>query len=257
MDALHGRYLNGWRKSLIATTQECCDQYWRSPGGNTPESSRCAATYYPSQKRTRRARHCWRSRDELIRDVLQWTPSHGRAKGISILMAWQDDIYIYIWSVLICGPISKGCRIHWLHHCRGLKLLQRVSWIWYYTMRWWGSSNAGALGNAEYPFITIALWSTLSRNGSTCRVLSMGQIELDCLLMLNWILWNQLFLPKIYTYIIHNCLKISSKWLGEIDWYFSRKSIPFKCKRIIHLSFIQDSLFIIFLNFYNHFRLLK
>ena len=32
-------------------------------------------------RRTRHARHCWRSRDELIRDVLQWTPSHGRAKA--------------------------------------------------------------------------------------------------------------------------------------------------------------------------------
>ena len=32
-------------------------------------------------RRTRHARHCWRSRDELISDVLQWTPSHGRAKA--------------------------------------------------------------------------------------------------------------------------------------------------------------------------------
>ena len=30
--------------------------------------------------RTRHAGHCWRSRDELIRDVLLWTPTHGRAK---------------------------------------------------------------------------------------------------------------------------------------------------------------------------------
>ena len=31
-------------------------------------------------RRTRHARHCWRSRDELISDVLLWTPSHERAK---------------------------------------------------------------------------------------------------------------------------------------------------------------------------------
>ena len=31
-------------------------------------------------KRTRHAGHCWRSRDELISDILLWTPSHGRAK---------------------------------------------------------------------------------------------------------------------------------------------------------------------------------
>ena len=32
-------------------------------------------------RRTRHARHCWRSRDELVSDVLRWTPSHGRAKA--------------------------------------------------------------------------------------------------------------------------------------------------------------------------------
>ena len=32
-------------------------------------------------RRTRHAGHCWRSRDELIRDVLLWTPSHGLAKA--------------------------------------------------------------------------------------------------------------------------------------------------------------------------------
>ena len=32
-------------------------------------------------RRTRHAGHCWRSKDELISDVLQWTPTHGRAKA--------------------------------------------------------------------------------------------------------------------------------------------------------------------------------
>ena len=32
-------------------------------------------------RRARHAAHCWRSRDELIRDVLLWTPTHGRAKA--------------------------------------------------------------------------------------------------------------------------------------------------------------------------------
>ena len=31
--------------------------------------------------RTRYAGHCWRSRDELISDILLWDPSHGRAKA--------------------------------------------------------------------------------------------------------------------------------------------------------------------------------
>ena len=32
-------------------------------------------------RRTRHAGHSWRSRDELIRDVFLWTPTHGRAKA--------------------------------------------------------------------------------------------------------------------------------------------------------------------------------
>ena len=38
---------------------------------------------------TRHARHYWRSRDELISDVLLWTPSHGRAKA-----GWPARTYI-------------------------------------------------------------------------------------------------------------------------------------------------------------------
>ena len=32
-------------------------------------------------RRTRHAGHCWRNRDELINDVLLWTPTHGRANA--------------------------------------------------------------------------------------------------------------------------------------------------------------------------------
>ena len=49
-DALHGRRLNGWRKRFTATTQECCEQYWRGPGGNTQQSSSSTATSNPSRK---------------------------------------------------------------------------------------------------------------------------------------------------------------------------------------------------------------
>ena len=38
---------------------------------------------------TRHAGHCWRSRDELISDVLQWTPTYGRAKP-----GWPARTYI-------------------------------------------------------------------------------------------------------------------------------------------------------------------
>ena len=40
-------------------------------------------------RRTKHPEHCWRSRDELISDVLLWTSSHGRAKA-----GWPARTYI-------------------------------------------------------------------------------------------------------------------------------------------------------------------
>ena len=40
-------------------------------------------------RRTRHAGHCWRSRDELVSDVLPWTPTYGRAKA-----RWPARTYI-------------------------------------------------------------------------------------------------------------------------------------------------------------------
>ena len=101
--------------------------------------------------------------------------------------------------------INWGCRIHWLHLCRGVRpSLQWVSWIWDKTIWKWGSSNAGALGNAGYPFIATLpgpLWLGVV---APDRVLSMGQIEQTvCKLVTDvklWLLysntWNHLTVCK-------------------------------------------------------------
>ena len=88
-------------------------------------------------RRTRHARHCWRSRDELISDVLLWTPhiwpmnqrrwtigrSGERDSGISMLAAPHDDDdddnYLDF--------VGWGSGIHRLHIWRGVSPLQRVS----------------------------------------------------------------------------------------------------------------------------------
>ena len=87
----------------MVTTQEFCKQYWTPHKGNTPQSSSYMATYHPIMKtvkvrRTRHAGHCWRSRDELISDVLLWTPLYGWAK------AWQP-VQTYIQQ--LCA--NTGC----------------------------------------------------------------------------------------------------------------------------------------------------
>ena len=60
-------------------------------------------------KRTRHVGHCWRSKDELISDILLWTSSHGRVK------AWQPArTYIQqLSSVPIQDVALKTSRKQW------------------------------------------------------------------------------------------------------------------------------------------------
>ena len=44
-------------------------------------------------RRTRYAGHCWRSRDELINDVLLWPHSHGYAKARSPAQTYIQQLY--------------------------------------------------------------------------------------------------------------------------------------------------------------------
>ena len=38
------------KEKLDGNYTECCEQYWTSPGGDTPQSSSYTATYHPSRK---------------------------------------------------------------------------------------------------------------------------------------------------------------------------------------------------------------
>ena len=44
-------------------------------------------------RRTRHAGHCWRSKDELISDVLLWTPTYGQAKAERLARSCIRQLY--------------------------------------------------------------------------------------------------------------------------------------------------------------------
>ena len=73
-------------------------------------------------RRTRHAGHCWRSRDELIRDVLLWIPTHGRAKAgrpartyiqqlceDTGLLSWRP--YLGRWTIGRSGERGSGISV--------------------------------------------------------------------------------------------------------------------------------------------------
>ena len=59
-------------------------------------------------RRTRHARHCWRSKDEIVSDVLLWTPHMANQK--------QDDQLEHSYSsyVMIRDVTPKTCRMRWM-----------------------------------------------------------------------------------------------------------------------------------------------
>ena len=65
-------------------------------------------------RRTRHTGHCWRSKDELISDVLLWTPAYGQAKAERPALVTQSST-----THSYTCPVGWGCRIHRLHLCRG------------------------------------------------------------------------------------------------------------------------------------------
>ena len=81
-------------------------------------------------RRTRHAGHCWRSRDELIRDVLLWTPTYGRAKA-----GWPAQTYIQqLCEDTGCSPEDLPEAMNDREKCRErVRDIRATSTIW----RWW------------------------------------------------------------------------------------------------------------------------
>ena len=89
------------------------------------------------------------------------------------------------------GTVGWGSRVHRLHLCWGVKLVQWVSW--YDTKQ----SDGGALiipelrGMRSTPSLSSLTASLWSRGVIPYIVICMGWIQLNSVFMLNWIVWNR------------------------------------------------------------------
>ena len=50
-------------------------------------------------RQTRHAGHCWRSKDELISDIFQWTPSHGWTKAGQPARTYIQQVWWWWWNI--------------------------------------------------------------------------------------------------------------------------------------------------------------
>ena len=95
-------------------------------------------------RRNRHSGHCWRSRDELIIDILRWTPSHGRPKARRTARTYIQQLWKCPW----CYCRGKWTRRHefksWTRLIAFLIALIPLGkvWIQLFFLQLWVNSRA-------------------------------------------------------------------------------------------------------------------
>ena len=95
-------------------------------------------------RRTRHAGHCWRSRDELIRDVLLWIPTHGRAKAGRPARTYIQQLCEDTGCCPEDLPRAMNDREEWRERVRDIRAASTIWWWW-----WWWHINPCRLFNAK------------------------------------------------------------------------------------------------------------
>ena len=88
-------------------------------------------------RRTRHAGHCWRNRDELISDVLLWTPTHGRAKAGRPARTHIQQLYEDTECCPEDFPGTMNDREKWWERVRDIRATSKTWWWWW----WWWWTN--------------------------------------------------------------------------------------------------------------------
>ena len=88
-------------------------------------------------RRTRHAGHCCRSRDELIRDVLLWIPTHGRAKAGRPARTYIQQLCEDTGCCSEDLPRAMNDRKEWRERVRDIRTTSTIWWWWWW---WWNKA---------------------------------------------------------------------------------------------------------------------
>ena len=108
---------------------------------------------------TRHAGHCWRSRDELISDVLLWTPTYGRAKAGRPARTYIQQLCEDTGCCPEDLPEAMNDREKWRERVKDIRACG-TTWGW-----WWLSfylTSFSSLGNPSCWFPSFSFYVFLS-----------------------------------------------------------------------------------------------
>ena len=85
-------------------------------------------------RRTRHAGHCWRSKDELISDVLLWTPAYGQAKAGRPARTYIQQLCEDTGCRPEDLPEAMNDREGWRERVRDIRASSTTLWWWWWTV---------------------------------------------------------------------------------------------------------------------------
>ena len=86
-------------------------------------------------RRTRHAEHCWRSRNEHIRDVLLWIPTHGRAKAGRPTRTYIQQLCEDTGCCPEDLPRAMNDMEEWRERVRDIRATSAIWWWWWLWLR--------------------------------------------------------------------------------------------------------------------------
>ena len=125
-----------------------------------------------SVRRTRHAGHCWRSRDELIRDVLLWIPTHGRAKAGRPARTYIQQLCEDTGCCPEDLPRAMNDREEWRKRVRDIRAASTIWWWWWYIFKF--KYHCLFFNRTDNPYLPIL---SLIRTSLHVNRLASGWIE--------------------------------------------------------------------------------
>ena len=119
----------------MAITQECCEQYWTSPGGNTPQGTNYTANCLPSRKLYKLDEPDMQDTvgeaGTSLRDVLLWIPTYGRAKAGRPARTYIQQLCEDTGCSPEDLPEAMNDREKWRERVRDIRASGTWLWWWY------------------------------------------------------------------------------------------------------------------------------
>ena len=130
-------------------------------------------------RRTRHTGHCLRNRDELISDVLLWTPTYGRAKAERPARTYIQQLCEDTGCSPEDLPEAMNDREEWRERVRDIRAGSTTWWWWWWYMYW--VNFIYAIYVAYLTSVHEPLWHD-----------TIEYIYGHCLTLMTWNEWSQL-----------------------------------------------------------------